>query len=63
MLFLNQWKGKNGRRNIFMAKSSRKNVPDVGVEVSLQHVIVDSLATNRASAPGMTNGVILPRLV
>ena len=28
MLFLNQRKRKNGRRNIFMTKSSRKDVPD-----------------------------------
>ena len=29
-LLLNQLKRKNGHRNIFMSKSSRKNVPDVG---------------------------------
>ena len=30
LLFLNQRKRKSGHRNIFMTKSSRKNVPDTG---------------------------------
>ena len=33
LLFLNQRKRENGRRNVFMAKSQRKNVPDVGIEL------------------------------
>ena len=33
LLFLNQRKWKNGRRNIFTTNSSRKNVPDVGVDL------------------------------
>ena len=31
--FLNQQKRKNGHRNIFMTKFSRKNVQDVGVNL------------------------------
>ena len=33
LLFLNQRKRENGRRNVFMTKSPRKNVPDVGTEL------------------------------
>ena len=33
LLFLNQWKRENGRRNVFMTKSPRKNVPDVGIQL------------------------------
>ena len=29
----NQGKRENGRRNVFMNKSPRKNVPDVGLEL------------------------------
>ena len=32
MLLLNQRKRKNGRRNIFMTKSSRKDVPDAKID-------------------------------
>ena len=32
MLFLNQRKRKNGHRNIFMTKSSRKDVPDARID-------------------------------
>ena len=32
MLFLNQRKRKNGRRNIFMPKSSRKDNPDARID-------------------------------
>ena len=31
LLFLNPWKRKNEHRNIFIPKSSKKNVPDVGM--------------------------------
>ena len=30
---MNQWKRENGRRNFFMTKSPRKNVPGVGIEL------------------------------
>ena len=33
LLFLNQRKRKNGRRNIFMTKFSQKNVPDVRIDL------------------------------
>ena len=33
LLFLNHQKRENGRRNVFMTKSTRKNVPDVGIEL------------------------------
>ena len=33
LLFLNQRKKENGRRNVFMTKFPRKNVPDVGIEL------------------------------
>ena len=33
LLFLNQRKRENGRRNVFMTKSPRKNVPDAGIEL------------------------------
>ena len=32
MIFLNQRKRKNGRRNIFMTKSSQKDVPDARID-------------------------------
>ena len=32
MIFLNQLKRKNGRRNIFTTKSSPKNVPDAKID-------------------------------
>ena len=33
LLFLNQRKRENERRNLFMTKSPRKNVPDMGIEL------------------------------
>ena len=53
-LFLNQRKRKNGHRNIFITKHSRKNVPNVGGRspVRLQQLIVEALATDRANASG-----------
>ena len=50
LLFLNQRKRKNGLRNIFMTKSSQKNVLDVGID----HVVASipsGIATNRATMP------------
>ena len=35
MLFLNQQKSRNGRRKIFMTKSSLKNVSDVGINLGV----------------------------
>ena len=35
LLFLNQRKGKNDHKNVFMIKSPRKNVPGVGVELGV----------------------------
>ena len=46
MLFLNQRKRKNGRRNIFMTKSSREDVPDARIERG-----ANDIATVRAIAP------------
>ena len=36
LLFLNQ--RKNGRRNVFMTNSPRKNVPDVGIELGAAYM-------------------------
>ena len=33
LLFLNQRKRENGRKNLFMTKSPRKNVPDIGIKL------------------------------
>ena len=52
MLFLNQWKRENGRRDVFMTKSSRKNVPDVGIEVG-DACMPCELASDRATSPGL----------
>ena len=51
LLFLNQWKRENGRRNVFMTKSPRKNVPDVGIELGAA-CMPSELASDRATAPG-----------
>ena len=51
--FLNQRKGENGRRNIFMTKSQRKNVsPDVRIEPATVR-IPGGRASDRATAPGL----------
>ena len=52
MVFLNQGKRKNGHRNIFMKKSFRKNVPDVGVDLG-SACIPSGLATDRATMPSL----------
>ena len=51
LLFLNQRKRENGRRNIFMTKSPRKNVPDVGIELGAA-CMPSEHASDRATAPG-----------
>ena len=51
LLFLNQRKRENGRRNVFMIKSPRKNVPDVVIELGVA-CMPSELASDRASAPG-----------
>ena len=51
MLFLNQWKRENGRRNVFMTKSPRKNVPDMRIELGVA-CMPSELASYRATAPG-----------
>ena len=50
LLFLNQRKRENGRRNVFMTKSPRKNVPDVGIELGAA-CMPSELASDRATAP------------
>ena len=51
MLFLNQRKRENGRRNVFMTKSPRKTVPDVGIELGAA-CMSSERASDRATAPG-----------
>ena len=51
LLFLNQRKRENGRRNVFMTKSPRKNVPDVGIELGTA-CMPSEHASDRATAPG-----------
>ena len=51
LLFLNQRKRENGRRNAFMTKSPRKTVPDVGIELGAA-CMPSELASDRAAAPG-----------
>ena len=51
LLFLNQRKKENGRRNVFMTKSARKTVPDVGIEVGAA-CMPSELASDRATASG-----------
>ena len=66
---MNQRKRENGRRNVFMTKSPRKNVPDVGIELGAA-CMPSELASDRATAPGSknfgetasTNSVCLPPL-
>ena len=52
LLFLNQRKRENGRRNVFMTKSPRKNVPDVGIELKAA-CMPSEHASDRATAPGI----------
>ena len=51
MLFLNQRKRENGRRNVFKTKSPRKNVPDAGIELGTA-CMPSGHASDRAAAPG-----------
>ena len=63
LLFLNQRKRENGRRNVFMTKSPRKNVPDVGIELGAA-CMPSELASDRATAPSIyESGIyVLPRV-
>ena len=58
LLLLNQRKRENGRRNVFMTKSPRKNVPDVGIELGAA-CMPSELASDRATAPCMWGTPIL----
>ena len=42
---------ENGRRNVFMTKSPRKNVPEVGIKLGAA-CMPSEQASNRATAPG-----------
>ena len=42
---------ENGHRNVFMTRSSRKNVPDVGIEPGAA-CMPSEHASDRATAPG-----------
>ena len=52
LLFLNQRKRENGRRNVYMTKSPRKNVPDVGIELGAA-CMPSEQASDRATTPGL----------
>ena len=56
LLFLNQRKRENGRRNVFMTKSPWKNVPDVGIELGAA-CMPSELASDRATTPGLSKMV------
>ena len=47
LLFLNQRKWENGRQNVFMTKSPRKNVPDMGIELAPARATMTSLKNMR----------------
>ena len=49
LLFLNQQKREKGHRNVFMTKSPRKSVPDVGIELGAA-CMPSWHASNRATA-------------
>ena len=54
--FLNQRKGVNGRRNVFMTKYQRKNVlPGMRIEPATVR-IPGGCASDRATAPGLWTG-------
>ena len=61
LLFLNQRKRENGRRNLFMTKSPRKNVPDVGIELGAA-CMPSGHASDRATAPGIRINALLRTL-
>ena len=52
LLFLNQRKRENGRRNFFVTKSPRKNVLDVGIKLGAS-CMPSGCASDRATAPGI----------
>ena len=64
MLFLDQWKRKNGGRYSFMTKFSQNNVPDVLVDLSVACISKD-LVTDQATTTGkfwmQEIEIILPR--
>ena len=43
---------KNGRRNIFMTKSSQKNVPYAGIDLGTA-CILSGIASDRETVPGL----------
>ena len=45
---------ENGRRDVFMTKSPRNNVPDVGIELGAA-CMPSEHASDRATAPGIGN--------
>ena len=51
LLFLNQQKRENGRRNFFITRSPRKNVPDVGIELGAA-CMPSGHASDWATTPG-----------
>ena len=51
LLFLNQRMRENGRRNVFMIRLPRKNVPDLGIELGATCMPREH-ASDRATAPG-----------
>ena len=59
LLFLNQRKRENGRRNVFMTKSPRKNVPDVVIELRAA-CMPSEHASNRATAPSQESRTLPP---
>ena len=54
LLSLNQWKSENGHRNVFMTKSPRKNVPEVGIQLRAA-CMPSEHASDRATASGLYN--------
>ena len=51
LTFLNQRKRESGRRNVFMTKSPRKNVPDMGIELGAA-CMPSEHTSDWATAPG-----------
>ena len=58
LLFLNQRKRENGRRNAFITKSPRKNVPDVGIELGAG-CMPSGHASDRVTAPCQQMGKVI----
>ena len=54
LLFLNQRKRKNGRRNVFVTKSPRKNVSYVGIELGTAFMPTGH-TSDRATTPGFNS--------